>query len=182
MVDYWPWVYRKWSLFPELCSFTASDQTINPKPINPSFLKFFCKQFFFLFHSFNLLQANKAGRSYKLPLSTFYVEEITHHVNPLEYLLHWEILSKKEVKLFGLIVCSLCLRWYILLCAHHIWWGKNIFILFKKHIDNPVVNCRYAFLLTLEYKVVLFISSAKKTKVIRICADSIESLCMKEAT
>eukprot|EP00066_Takifugu_rubripes_P027183 XP_011616449.1 PREDICTED: probable E3 ubiquitin-protein ligase HERC6 isoform X2 [Takifugu rubripes] len=77
-----------------------------------------------------LYKANKAGRSYKLPLSTFYVEEITHHINPLQDLLQWEeILSKKE-----------------------------------EHIDNPVVYCRYPFLLTLEYRAALFIFSAMKTK------------------
>ncbi|XP_056906721.1 E3 ISG15--protein ligase HERC5-like isoform X5 [Takifugu flavidus] len=77
-----------------------------------------------------LYKANKAGRSYKLPLSTFYVEEITHHIHPLQDLLQWEkILSKKE-----------------------------------EHIDNPVVYCRYPFLLTFEYRAALFIFSAMKTK------------------
>lgn len=43
------------------------------------------------------LQANKAGRSYKVPLSTFYVEEIPHAVDACQDVALW-VEAKIEVK------------------------------------------------------------------------------------
>lgn len=74
---------------------------------------------FFFLHAFYLLQANKKGKTYKLPLSTFHVEEITTHVNAEQDLLHWEILSQTEV----------CALFEMVLISHHIWLtsDENIF-------------------------------------------------------
>lgn len=52
----------------------------------------------FSLHGYYLSQANRAGRSYKLPLSTFYVQELIN-LDPLHCLLLWENLSNVEVKL-----------------------------------------------------------------------------------
>lgn len=49
------------------------------------------------------LQANKTGKSYKVPLSTFYVEEISTAVKPIEDVVLWCAYFEAEVK-----TCSNC--------------------------------------------------------------------------
>lgn len=44
------------------------------------------------------LQANKVGKSYKVPLSSFYVEEIVHAVNPDLDLSYWWMCFNDEVE------------------------------------------------------------------------------------
>lgn len=48
-------------------------------------------------------QANKAGKSYKVPLSTFYVEEISDSVEAALDVGNWKDYSKVEVKTYSTI-------------------------------------------------------------------------------
>lgn len=54
--------------------------------------------FVFLIKKYFFFQANKAGKSYKVPLSTFYVEEITNAVQLNTDIMLWWQFSKEEVK------------------------------------------------------------------------------------
>ncbi len=72
---------------------------------------FLCSVFFCNVHLYIFSQANKTGKSYKVPLSTFYVEEIISAVQPAMDVTLWKELSEVEVKTYStLYITWQCFR------------------------------------------------------------------------
>lgn len=112
-------------------------------------------------------QANKTkGKSYKVPLSTFYVEEISSHVPPVDAVSVWSDFNKVEVKTCSTLPTGNNQHIFLLDCLLlNLFLNKSLIIFLKDDEHTPAIFCRYPFLFTLECKMVVFNVFSYITKV-----------------
>lgn len=112
-------------------------------------------------------QANKAGKTHKVPLTTFYVEEISRNVDPFVDVSYWWKFSQVKVTtprtVFNVLqhfrgaiyplLNSFEFLFFLLLFHMNL---MILIIFLKDETNKPAIFCCYPFLFTLECKAALF--------------------------